>query len=120
MARMPKIAKLARRTLLLICILHTARCVHSAPLEEANVRRVVNQVAIVKPPTEARAAVIGDLIKGNVGIETGIRSRAELLFQDNTLTRLGPETFFSFEPGTRDLMLKQGTMLLQVPKNIGG
>jgi hypothetical protein len=42
------------------------------------------------------------------------------LFQDNTLTRIGPETSFSFKAGTRDLTLGQGTMLLQVPKGLGG
>jgi len=43
-----------------------------------------------------------------------------LLFQDNTLTRLGAETFFSFKTGTRDMTLEKGSMLLQVPKGLGG
>src|ERR1041384_5268365 len=43
-----------------------------------------------------------------------------LLFQDNTLTRIGAETFFSFKTGTRDLTLEKGSMLLQVPKGLGG
>ena len=44
----------------------------------------------------------------------------ELMFDDNTLTRIGPETYFSFKAGTRDLTLQQGTLLLQVPKGLGG
>ena len=35
-------------------------------------------------------------------------------------TRLGAETFFSFQPGTRELNLERGSMLLQVPKGLGG
>jgi cyclopropane fatty-acyl-phospholipid synthase-like methyltransferase len=43
-----------------------------------------------------------------------------LLFRDQTLTRLGADTFFSFTQGTRDLTLERGTLLLQVPKGRGG
>src|SRR5207302_11440403 len=42
------------------------------------------------------------------------------LFQDNTLTRIGAETFFSFKTGTRDMTLEKGSMLLQVPKRLCG
>ena len=55
-----------------------------------------------------------------MGVKTGIKSRAELLFQDNTLTRLGAESYFTFRPGTREMSLDQGTLLLQVPKDHGG
>ena len=67
-----------------------------------------------------RKAVLRDVIKGDLAVGTGSQSRAELLFQDNTLTRLGADTLFSFTAGTRDISLGQGTMLLQVPKNLGG
>jgi hypothetical protein len=36
------------------------------------------------------------------------------------LTRIGPESYFSFKAGTRDMSLEKGTMLLQVPKGLGG
>jgi len=36
------------------------------------------------------------------------------------LTRIGAETFFSFKTGTRDMTLERGSMLLQVPKGLGG
>ena len=68
----------------------------------------------------ARKAALQDVIKGQTGLKTGIKSRSELVFQDNTLTRIGPESYFSFKSGTRDMTLEQGTMLLQVPKGLGG
>ncbi len=75
---------------------------------------------VVDPSRGTHSAALQEIIKDEIGVKTGVKSRAELLFQDNTLTRLGAETFFSFTPGTRDMTLEQGTMLLQVPKGIGG
>ncbi len=93
---------------------------HSAPLTEARVTKIINDVKIIDPSAVAHPARLDDVIKGDLGLKTGIKSRSELLFQDDTLTRIGPESYFSFKPGTRDMVLERGTMLLQVPKNIGG
>src|ERR1700759_1448117 len=92
----------------------------AAPLTEAHVTKVVNQVKVVDPRAGDRTAQVNDRIKDDVALTTGIKSRSELLFQDNTLTRLGPESYFSFKTGTRDMTLQKGTMLLQVPKGLGG
>ena len=64
--------------------------------------------------------MVRDVIKDDLGLQTGAKSRSELLFQDSTLTRIGAETFFSFKTGTRDMTLEKGSMLLQVPKGLGG
>ena len=90
------------------------------PLQEASINQIVNDVKVIDSHRGSRRAVLHEAIKGDLGIATGIDSRAELLFQDRTLTRLGAETFFSFKPGTRDVTLDRGTMLLQVPKGLGG
>lgn len=92
----------------------------AAPLTSAEVTKIINLVNLVEPAKGDRPAVLRDVIKNDVGLQTGVRSRSELLFQDNTLTRLGAETFFSFKTGTRDLTLEKGSMLLQVPKGLGG
>ena len=92
----------------------------AGPLQQASVSKIVNEVKVVEPKVGARPAVVDDMIKGETGVRTGAESRTELLFQDATLTRLGSETYFSFVAGTRDLKLERGTMLLQVPKNLGG
>ena len=48
-------------------------------------------------------------------------SRArELTFTDQTIARLGANTIFSFDGGTRDMDLRGGAMLLRVPKGAGG
>jgi hypothetical protein len=53
-------------------------------------------------------------------VRTGVESRAELTFTDQTLARLGANTIFSFNDGTRNLDLGGGAMLLRVPKGAGG
>lgn len=92
----------------------------AGPLTSAEVTKIINRVVFIEPAKGERPAALRDVIKDDRGLETGVRSRSELLFQDNTLTRLGAETFFSFKTGTRDLTLERGSMLLQVPKGLGG
>jgi len=92
----------------------------AGPLTSAQVTKVINRVSVIDPAKGTHPAVLCDVIKDNLALQTGARSRSELLFQDNTLTRIGAETFFSFKTGTRDLTLEKGSMLLQVPKGLGG
>ena len=92
----------------------------AGPLTSAEVTKIINRVTVIEPAKGDHPAVLRDVIKDDLGLQTGVRSRSELLFQDNTLTRLGAETFFSFKTGTRDLTLEKGSMLLQVPKGLGG
>ena len=94
--------------------------VFAGTLTEGRVTKIIRDVKVVDPAAGARPANLNDVIRDEIGLATGIKSRSELLFDDNTLTRLGPETYFSFKSGTRDMTLEKGTMLLQVPKGLGG
>lgn len=89
-------------------------------LQSAKVTKVINDVRVYRPSQAVKPARIGDTISGKTSLQTGRRSRSELRFQDDTITRVGANTVFSFEQGTRDLELEQGTILLNVPKNSGG
>ncbi|MEA3211164.1 MAG: hypothetical protein QOE70_4221 [Chthoniobacter sp.] len=110
-----------KRSILILAILAAvASHAHAGSLQEAKINQIVNDVKVIEPRQGARPAALQEVIKDDLGVATGVQSRAELLFQDRTLTRLGAETFFSFKPGTRDLRLDHGSMLLQVPKNLGG
>src|SRR6478752_3821403 len=92
----------------------------AGPLTSAEVTKIINRVSLIEPAKGDRPAALRDVIKDDLGLQTGARSRSDLLFQDNTLTRVGAETFFSFKTGTRDMTLEKGSMLLQVPKGLGG
>lgn len=92
----------------------------AAPLKKAEFTRVVNDVKTLPDQQQPQAAKVGDVIAGRTAVTTGAQSRAELRFQDNTLTRLGSNSVFNMEQGTRNVDLKQGVMLMQVPKQMGG
>ena len=106
--------------LLVLTTVLGASLLQAGPLTEAHVTKIISDVRVIDPAKGSHAAAINETIKDQIGLKTGVKSRSELLFQDNTLTRIGPETSFSFKAGTRDLTLDRGTMLIQVPKGLGG
>jgi hypothetical protein len=109
-----------RLTLLIGATVSLAATLDAGPLTEARVTRIVNKVDVIDPAKGAHPAALDETIKDQIELKTGVKSRSELLFQDQTLTRIGPETSFRFKAGTREISLDKGTMLLQVPKGLGG
>ncbi len=89
-------------------------------LRTANVTAAVNEVQVYPAAKAPHAAAIGEKIALPSSVQTGRQSRTELTFNDNTITRLGQNSVFSFREGARNVELKQGSVLLQVPKNAGG
>ena len=58
---------------------------------------------------------MNDTVQEKTAVRTGADSRSELTFTDQTLARLGANTIFTFNEGTRNLNLEGGVMLLRVP-----
>jgi len=92
----------------------------AARLKEAQVSQVIRDVKLLPEQSPPRQAAIRDHVREGTAVRTGVESRAELTFTDQTLARLGANTIFSFNEGTRNLELGGGAMLLRVPKNAGG
>jgi ferric-dicitrate binding protein FerR (iron transport regulator) len=92
----------------------------AANLNQATVTRVVRSVEVIPAGAAPKPAALGEIVSGNSDIRTGEESRAQLTFPDRTLARLGENTVFSFDRGTRALDLESGAILLQVPKDAGG
>ncbi len=88
--------------------------------DEARVTRIIRDVKIVPPQSEAEPAVINATVQENTGVRTGDRSRSELTFADLTITRLGANTLFHFNHAGRTADMGSGSMLLRVPKDSGG
>jgi len=113
-----------RRRLSLFLLLFLAlSCAHLPavqPLNEARVSQVVRDVKLLPGQAAPRPARLSDEVRDGTAVRTGLESRAELTFIDQTLARLGANTIFSFNQGTRNLELSGGAMLLRVPKNSGG
>lgn len=92
----------------------------AADLNRATITRVVRNVEVIPQGAQPKPASVGEVVGGSSDIRTGVESRAQLTFPDQTLARLGENTVFSFERGTRSLDLESGAILLQVPKDAGG
>jgi hypothetical protein len=73
--------------------------------------------AATKAATPARP---DELFKAPDLVRTGAGSRAELTAPDQTITRVGANTVFSFEPVGRNLNLERGSVLFHSPKGKGG
>lgn len=109
--------KTALTSVLALALIATA---HGAALKKASFTRVINDVKIVPQQAQPKPASIGDIVEGMTTVTTGAQSRAELRFEDKTITRLGANSIFNIQDGTRNVDLKQGVLLLQVPKQMGG
>ena len=100
----------------LVCLLFaTGATTDAAPLSEARVSQIIQDVRLLPANAAPRPAVVNDNVRLGSAVRTGTQSRAELTFQDLTITRLGENTVFSLKEGTRDLTLEHGSILLQVP-----
>ena len=93
---------------------------NAAELKEAHVTQVVSDVKLLPQQAAPRPATVNDPVRKGTAVRTGPRSRSELTFNDLTITRLGANTIFSFEEGTRMMDLRDGAILFQVPKGSGG
>jgi hypothetical protein len=93
---------------------------HAEELKEARVTQIVRDVKLLPEQASPRPATVNDSVRDGTAVRTGVQSRSELTFTDQTITRLGANTLFSFKEGTRVMDLGEGAMLFQVPKGSGG
>jgi len=87
-------------------------------LKEAKVTQVVQDVRVLPSNAAARPAGVNDSVRQGTAVQTGVQSRSELTFKDQTITRLGEKTIFGV--GTRNIDLGSGQFLLYAPKKAGG
>lgn len=93
----------------------------AAPLTESTFTEVVKDVNIVAATTKAAtAARVQAVVKAPDLVRTGPESRAELTAPDQTITRVGANTVFSFESAGRNINLERGSLLFHSPSGKGG
>ena len=88
----------------------------AAELRAARVTKIINDVKLLPGQAAARAATVNEELGAGTAVRTGVDSRTELTFADLTITRLGANTIFSFNEGTRTIELGGGAVLMQVPR----
>lgn len=107
--------------LLLAGVLCACAPAFAAPLTESTFTEVVKDVNVVAASTKvAQPATVKELVKAPDLVRTGPQSRAELTAADQTITRIGANTVFSFEPTGRDMNLEKGNVLFHSPAGKGG
>ncbi len=103
-----------------LCIL-TAGLTNAAPLDRAQITEIVNDVRVIERTTRtAHAAQMREEFRAPNVLRTGINSRAELIAADQTVTRVGSNTLFSFQPESRTMALEKGSLLFHSPAGRGG
>jgi hypothetical protein len=94
--------------------------VRAEELKEAKVTQVIQDVKVLPSNAAPRPATVNDSVQQGTAVQTGVQSRSELTFKDQTITRLGEKTIFSVGQGARTIDLGSGQFLLYVPKKAGG
>jgi len=89
-------------------------------LKDAKVTQVLQDVRVLRSGASARPAAVNDDVRQGTAVQTGVQSRSELTFKDQTITRLGEKTIFSVGEGSRAVDLGSGQFLLYAPKKAGG
>src|SRR5262245_65981584 len=64
-------------------------------LKEAKVTQVIQDVQVLPSNASPRPAAVNDNVRHGTAVQTGVQSRSELTFKDQTITRLGEKTIFS-------------------------
>jgi hypothetical protein len=89
-------------------------------LKEAKVTQVIQDVRVIPSNAAARPAAVNDSVRQGTAVQTGVQSRSELTFKNQTITRLGEKTIFNVGEGARTIDLGSGQFLLYAPKKAGG
>jgi hypothetical protein len=94
---------------------------YGASIDHAKITEVVNDVTVLdRQSMNTRPAKRDDLFRAPEIMKTGSESRSEMVSDDQTITRVGANTLFSFEPRERTINLRQGSILFQSPSGRGG
>lgn len=102
------------------CVYSAVPC-RAADLKQSKLTEVVNEVQIITAADQrSKPAAVNDVFSIPDILRTGAASRAELVAQDATVTRVGANTIFSFDPGNRTIDLKEGSLLFHAPHGKGG
>jgi hypothetical protein len=91
------------------------------PLTESTFTEIIQQANVVSAADKsATPARTNEVFKVPDLVRTGPASRVEMTAPDQTITRVGANTVFTFAPGGRDILLEHGSVLFHAPAGVGG
>ncbi len=86
-----------------------------AMLTRGEVYKLINNVQLLLNNRSPRSARVSDVMVPQDALRTASRSKAELLFNEGSLARIGSNAIFRFIPGMRGFQLRNGTALIMSP-----
>lgn len=99
----------------------SAAALAAAPLTESTFTEIVQDVNVVAASDKIVTPARKDAsFKAPDLVRTGPASRVEMTATDQTITRIGANTVFTFESGERNLRLEKGSLLFSSPAGKGG
>lgn len=94
---------------------------NAATIEQSTIMEVVKHVDVIEAAgNRQKAAKPQDVFRIHDVMRTGSESRAEMIAPDQTVTRIGANTVFSFSPEKREINLQRGSVLFSSPTGKGG
>lgn len=84
-------------------------------LTRGEVYKLLNNVQLLLNNRSPRSARVSDVMVPQDALRTASRSKAELLFNEGSLARIGSNAVFRFIPGLRGFQLRNGTALIMSP-----
>ncbi len=110
-----------RATFLALCAALSGQLAQGANLTHSTITEVVKDVSILSPSSKSRkSARLQETFSTPDVMRTGPDSRAEMIAEDQTVTRVGANTVFSFVPEKREINLERGSVLFNAPSGKGG
>ncbi len=86
-----------------------------AMLTRGEVYKLLNNVELLLNNRSPRTARVSDVMVPQDALRTASQSKAELLFNEGSLARIGSNAVFRFIPGLRGFQLRNGTALIMSP-----
>lgn len=93
--------------------------VSATDFKHAKFTQVINDVKVISG-NQVSSAEVNGVFQMPDTLRTGPSSRAELVAPDDTITRVGANTIFTFDPADRTIDLQQGSLLFHSPHGKGG
>jgi hypothetical protein len=90
-------------------------------LTESTFTEIIHEANVVAAADKAvKPAVTNEIFRVPDLVRTGPASRVEMTAPDKTITRIGANTVFTFEPGERNIRMEKGSILFHAPAGSGG
>ena len=110
-----------KKLLVLLLVCCCAFPAGAIDLKESKFTQLVNDVQVISGVDNSRRpAGIDAIFRIPDVLRTGPASRAEMVAEDRTITRVGANTIFSFDQANRSIRLEKGSLLFNSPKGKGG